>query len=156
MPKDTSKSVVINTDMGNIDLDDLMDKSLVAKGTVKAYQLPRSTSKEVAVYSNGDSIGSIYSYIINAGKIWLQIYGKDNIPFYVQLSSPLNMGTLKAQGLKTIEEKKVEKDNKENPQTFMDKLQTGILKFGKTIMIVIIITVVIFVVIKFYKIYNAK
>lgn len=88
----------------------LVDKNLIAAGTVPAY-LASDFTKPFITFKAGDLIGNVYSYInptqqtaINAGSPLLMFYTSDNRPYFVKDDSAINTQALKDSGSMTVAE----------------------------------------------------
>lgn len=103
----------------------LLDKNLVAAGTVPAY-LGSDFTKPFITFKPGELIGKVYSYInptqqtaITAGSPLLMFYTSNNRAYYVKDDAAINSQALKDQGTLTVAEETTalqeEQDKQNNP-----------------------------------------
>jgi hypothetical protein len=96
---------------------DLLDKSIYIKGDAKLYRNASDNAKPYATIKAGTPVGKLYSWVsAKEGRSvdWLMFYDINNKAYYVPVNQgTLDLATLKAQGVKTVEEITKEKQDKD-------------------------------------------
>lgn len=68
-------------------VDDFIDHALITTDNINGYSLPSLFSSNVEIFEPGETIGTIYSYIVDQnGYLWWMIYPYNDStqkPFYV-------------------------------------------------------------------------
>lgn len=95
---------------------DLLDKSIYIKGDAKLYRSAADNAVPYATIKAGNSVGVLYSWVsAKEGRSvdWLMFYDFNKKAYYVPVNQgTLDLASLKAQGVKTVEEITKEEQDK--------------------------------------------
>jgi hypothetical protein len=95
---------------------DLIDKSIFIKGDAKLYRSASDNAIPYATIKAGNPAGVLYSWVsakVGRSVDWLMFYDKNNKVYYVPvIEGTVDLASLKAQGVKTSEERSKEEEDK--------------------------------------------
>lgn len=114
--------------MPEISADKIIGKTLFAK---KNLDKLNSNLQKIGVFSAGDSVGVVYSYIVRNGSVYWLFYDRMNKPYYIKHTAD----SFKMTGgvMEAVQEQKTEKEK----QLIQDKgaVPYYIEKYGKWVLI---------------------
>jgi hypothetical protein len=113
--------------MAEISADKIIGKTLFAK---KSLDKLNSSLQKIGIFSPGESVGVVYSYIVRGGSVYWMFYDLMNKPYYVKHTSD----SFKFSGgvLEAVQQQKTEKEK----QMIQDKgaVPYYIEKYGKWVL----------------------
>ena len=109
------------------DVGDILGKKLYAATNVATTRNYLPNSEPYKLFTEGDLIGEVYSYIHKNGQIWWMFLDKKGRPYYAKHHKGMfNQDALREQGVLTIREKELLNDD--TPEWV--KQGKGLIKFA--------------------------
>lgn len=108
--------------------DQIIGKTLIAKKKVPLTRSPKATAPIIWTAQPDESVGVVYSWVMEGTTLWWLFYDKYNVPYYAMHKPGIfSVTALQQQGAQTVEEIKEAKEAAENP------LMTAISKMFKPV-----------------------
>lgn len=115
--------------MASYSLNDLIGKTIVAKGDVNLYRLPSDSAPIEYTVKPNNSVGVVDSYLLpTSGRayVYLMFYDTNKRPYYMRWGSAINTSSLLNQGVKSDETKAAEAAAANKPFNLADFIQKNI------------------------------
>lgn len=123
---------------------DLIDKTMIAAGTVPVYLHANDTAQPAYTVSAGQPIGVLYSWLAadpsqGRSELWFMFWPQNQDPYYTKWGPDMyNFNALEAQGLMTDEQKAAAEAAANRPW-----YETLIVKYGPWVLGAILVGAVI-------------
>lgn len=115
--------------MPTFSVDQIVDKTLIAKKPVPIKRLPLDTAPTVYTVKPGETVGVVYSWVSRDGSIWWEYYDSNKNAYYTKHEpGTYDIKSLEAQGTISLEQQQDETKKDESPVTYyLDKLTTPLV-----------------------------
>ena len=94
--------------MPNYQIDQIIDKTLVAKVPVQLYRQPNDNAAPVYIVPVGQSVGKVFSYLLpgnDRANIYWAFYDQNNKPYYAEHAvGKFDVKSLAGEGALTLQE----------------------------------------------------
>lgn len=96
--------------------DQVIGKTLIAKANVPLKRLPTASAPVIYTAKKGETVGRVYSWVMDGGTLYWQFLDQYGKPYYAQHRSGIfSVEALQQQGAQTLEEIKEAQQASENP-----------------------------------------